>query len=249
MSPPLTTAPSRPRRRAAQPGKRKQLPPDRRRLWWPLKQIKVSRNVVLCLFSPWWQPMLFLRSPALRDRAFQCCERRDGHAGRGRLPHDLNLRRGEGVGSVDEVAEGALQFQGFGGEGAGGLDGAGISASKDVAAPGRLQPACRDMPQSLSAVYIHLVFSTKHRRPLLRDAARRVALHALSSASRGPQSRRDCVLQPWVASRELPWGTWSSRRPTPMGLWPWTGRAGATTPPFVPFGIWPFVHNGTIRIV
>ena len=34
------------------------------------------------------------------------------------------------------------------------------------------------MPQSLSAVYIHLVFSTKHRRLLLRDAARRVALHA-----------------------------------------------------------------------
>ena len=26
------------------------------------------------------------------------------------------------------------------------------------------------MPQSLSAVYIHLVFSTKDRRPLLRDA-------------------------------------------------------------------------------
>ncbi len=34
------------------------------------------------------------------------------------------------------------------------------------------------MPQSLSAVYIHLVFSTKERRPLLRDAARRGSLHA-----------------------------------------------------------------------
>ena len=34
------------------------------------------------------------------------------------------------------------------------------------------------MPQSLSAVYIHLVFSTKHRRPLLRDVAQRGALHA-----------------------------------------------------------------------
>jgi REP element-mobilizing transposase RayT len=41
------------------------------------------------------------------------------------------------------------------------------------------------MPQSLSAVYIHLVFSTKHRRPLLRDAAQRGALHAyLGSVSK-----------------------------------------------------------------
>jgi REP element-mobilizing transposase RayT len=34
------------------------------------------------------------------------------------------------------------------------------------------------MPQSLSAVYIHLVFSTKERRPFLRDSAARSALHA-----------------------------------------------------------------------
>lgn len=34
------------------------------------------------------------------------------------------------------------------------------------------------MPQSLSAVYVHLVFSTKDRRPLLRDPAVREALHA-----------------------------------------------------------------------
>jgi len=34
------------------------------------------------------------------------------------------------------------------------------------------------MPQSLSAVYVHLVFSTKERRPLLRDKAVREALHA-----------------------------------------------------------------------
>jgi len=34
------------------------------------------------------------------------------------------------------------------------------------------------MPQSLSAVYIHLVFSTKDRRPLLRDKAVRDSLHA-----------------------------------------------------------------------
>ncbi|MFM8470989.1 MAG: VWA domain-containing protein [Limisphaerales bacterium] len=34
------------------------------------------------------------------------------------------------------------------------------------------------MPQSLSAVYVHLVFSTKDRRPFLRDQATRSALHA-----------------------------------------------------------------------
>jgi REP element-mobilizing transposase RayT len=34
------------------------------------------------------------------------------------------------------------------------------------------------MPQSLSAVYIHLVFSTKGRRPFLRDIEIRTALHS-----------------------------------------------------------------------
>jgi REP element-mobilizing transposase RayT len=34
------------------------------------------------------------------------------------------------------------------------------------------------MPQSLSAVYIHLVFSTKERRAFLRDKSVRDALHA-----------------------------------------------------------------------
>ncbi len=34
------------------------------------------------------------------------------------------------------------------------------------------------MPQSLSAVYIHLVFSTKHRLPLLRDEVLRKDLHS-----------------------------------------------------------------------
>ena len=34
------------------------------------------------------------------------------------------------------------------------------------------------MPQSLSAVYIHLVFSTKDRRPFLRDRDKRAELHA-----------------------------------------------------------------------
>ena|SRR3954451_12834634 len=41
------------------------------------------------------------------------------------------------------------------------------------------------MPQSLSAVYVHLVFSTKERRPFLRDKAVRDSLHAyLGAASR-----------------------------------------------------------------
>jgi REP element-mobilizing transposase RayT len=34
------------------------------------------------------------------------------------------------------------------------------------------------MPQSLSAVYVHLVFSTKDRRPLVRAAGTRAELHA-----------------------------------------------------------------------
>src|ERR1017187_1674967 len=51
---------------------------------------------------------------------------RDRHAGRGGLPQEINLRRGQGVGLVDEVAEGALQGHSFGDEGAGGLDGAGV---------------------------------------------------------------------------------------------------------------------------
>ena len=34
------------------------------------------------------------------------------------------------------------------------------------------------MPQSLSAVYLHVVFSTKERRPFLRDETVRTSLHA-----------------------------------------------------------------------
>jgi REP element-mobilizing transposase RayT len=45
------------------------------------------------------------------------------------------------------------------------------------------------MPQSLSAVYIHLVFSTKDRRPLLRDKTRREALHSYLG---GVSKQLDC---------------------------------------------------------
>ncbi|CAN5289813.1 hypothetical protein BH23VER1_BH23VER1_05230 [soil metagenome] len=41
------------------------------------------------------------------------------------------------------------------------------------------------MPQSLSIVYLHLVFSTKDRRPFLRDPSLRVKSHLwLGAASR-----------------------------------------------------------------
>jgi putative transposase len=45
------------------------------------------------------------------------------------------------------------------------------------------------MPQSLSAVYIHLVFSTKDRRPSLRDKPIRDALHAFFS---GVSNQMEC---------------------------------------------------------
>jgi putative transposase len=38
------------------------------------------------------------------------------------------------------------------------------------------------MPQSLSSVYVHAVFSTKDRRPFLRDLALRESLHAYLGA-------------------------------------------------------------------
>jgi hypothetical protein len=40
---------------------------------------------------------------------------------RGGLPHQINLRRGQGAGPADEVAERGLEFQKVGSEGAGGL--------------------------------------------------------------------------------------------------------------------------------
>ena len=46
------------------------------------------------------------------------------------------------------------------------------------------------MPQSLSAVYIHLVFSTKDRRLLLRDKSTR---HALHSYLGGISKQLDCA--------------------------------------------------------
>ncbi len=45
------------------------------------------------------------------------------------------------------------------------------------------------MPQALSAVYIHLVFSTKERRPWLRDLPTREPLHAFMG---GASKQLDC---------------------------------------------------------
>ena len=47
------------------------------------------------------------------------------------------------------------------------------------------------MPQSLSAVYIHLVFSTKERQPFLQDRDTRESLQSPS-----PLQKRTCPEQP-----------------------------------------------------
>ena len=55
------------------------------------------------------------------------------------MPHEINLRRGKAVGLVDEVAQDALQFHSFGGEGAGGFVGAGVFGARSVEAGGGQQ--------------------------------------------------------------------------------------------------------------
>lgn len=73
------------------------------------------------------------------------------------------------------------------------------------------------MPQSLSAVYIHLVFSTKHRQPLLRDQGLRNDLHSfpgrnLKNTRMPPNSggwcRRPC---------SPPCALWSNHHTSRMG--------------------------------
>jgi len=48
----------------------------------------------------------------------------------------------------------------------------------------------KTMPQSLSGVYLHLVFSTKDRRPFLRDCQHRKELHAMLG---GVSKRLECT--------------------------------------------------------
>ncbi len=50
------------------------------------------------------------------------------------------------------------------------------------------------MPQSLSAVYIHVVFSTKERRPFLRDETIRLALHSYLGGIRNNLSVHQSLL-------------------------------------------------------
>ena len=52
------------------------------------------------------------------------------------MPHQGDLGWGQAVGLVDEVAERALQSQRFGGEGAGGFDGAGVLVTQGLEAGG-----------------------------------------------------------------------------------------------------------------
>ena len=52
------------------------------------------------------------------------------------MPQEGNLRLGQAVGLVDEIAEGALQGQDSGGDGAGGGDGSGVFVAQGMEAGG-----------------------------------------------------------------------------------------------------------------
>ena len=67
------------------------------------------------------------------------------------MPHQGDLRRGQGVGLVDEVAEGALQGRRFGGTGTGRGDGAGVFVAQGVKAGGGLVSIVRTCLRSISA--------------------------------------------------------------------------------------------------
>ena len=64
-----------------------------------------------------------------------------------------------------------------------------ISTEALATQTGLRQKECCIMPQSLSVVYLHLVFSTKERRPFLRDKSQRLALRCLSGRHRRQRER------------------------------------------------------------
>ena len=64
-----------------------------------------------------------------------------------------------------------------------------VTGNHKIDNPERVVSIAR-MPQSLSAVYGHLIFSTKERRPFFRDAAKRAELHAYLG---GISKRLDCA--------------------------------------------------------
>lgn len=81
--------------------------------------LRVTESLISVTYTSWVSWLWGIREK-------WCPGPRNGHAEGGGFPHEVNLRWGQGVGLVDEVAEGALQGQGFGGAGAGGFDGAGV---------------------------------------------------------------------------------------------------------------------------
>ena len=102
------------------------------------------------------------------------------------------------------------------------------------------------MPQSLSSVHIHLVFSTKGRVPFLRDADIRKEMHAYLG---GVSKELDCppvivggsedhvhllcrlartlALADWVKEIKRVSSIWIKRRKTSLAAFAWQGGYGA----------------------
>jgi REP element-mobilizing transposase RayT len=102
------------------------------------------------------------------------------------------------------------------------------------------------MPQSLSAVYLHLVFSTKDRMPFLRDPGLRGEVHAYLG---GISKQLDCVpmivggvadhvhllarmgrgisQSDWVKELKRVSSTWLKTRATAMAKFAWQAGYGA----------------------
>ena len=99
----------------------------------------------------------FIGGNAICNSSRAYCGLSDGHAAWGGFPHKVNLCRGQGVGLVDEVAEGALRDQRFGGEGAGGVDGAGVFVAQRVR--GWRRTECAGPGQDNSFVLLPLLLS------------------------------------------------------------------------------------------
>ena len=80
------------------------------------------------------------------------------------MPHEINLRRGQGVGLVDEVAARALRSRGFSGEGAGRLDGERTFVTQRVKTGGGLMSIVRTDAGSMRAWQLGKKLRTAHRQ-------------------------------------------------------------------------------------
>jgi putative transposase len=102
------------------------------------------------------------------------------------------------------------------------------------------------MPQSLSAVHVHLVFSTKDREPFLRDAEVRKEMHAYLG---GASKKLDCLpvivggvedhvhllcrwartisLADWVKEVKRVSSVWIKQRDPGLAAFAWQGGYGA----------------------